>query len=125
MVEGVQAGMKPCPYCGHKGVRVEKRFIRYYWQSADKEGTQVRVDRWRFYVRCNRCYARGGVAGGRMIGGYRKERDFLEDIMYDDWNASIFEEVEPKPLPGWARTEDQLKELAISLWNRRAEHDIE
>lgn len=55
-----------------------------------------------FSVRCNCCYARGGAIGGKVIP-HRK----------------LFEGKE-LPYPELAKTDDELKELAVDIWNKRA-----
>lgn len=89
--------LKSCPFCGGTKLKIEKKS-----KLAGFNGLDERVEQHTFSVRCNCCYARGGAIGGKVIP-HRK----------------LFEGKE-LPYPEWAKTDDELKELAVDIWNRRA-----
>ena len=111
MVESVPAGgLKPCPFCGWDGVKIKKKERGYYWMESLI--AEIRIETAAYYVVCNRCHARGGVATGRFVG-YVRTAEFL----------GPFDESETKvPLPEWTTTRDEVKKQAVEFWNRRAEH---
>jgi hypothetical protein len=87
--------LKPCPFCGSTKLKVECKSV-----LDGYIGDIHRVKRMTFSVRCNKCHARGGAVGGRVIDSFR---------------FSMTE----KDLPEWATTDTWLKERAIEAWNRR------
>lgn len=109
MVEGVQAGkLIPCPFCGWDGVKVQKKERGYYWMGSLV--AEIRIEKAAYYVVCNRCKARGGVATGKFVG-YVRTYDFI----------GPFDEVKKEvPIPEWATTRDDVKRRAVEMWNRRA-----
>ena len=88
--------IKDCPFCGYEKPRVcgNKKLHGFTkWEH--------RVERHSKYVRCPRCFARGGVSAGLVIVSP------LGDI----------------PAPSWATTDEALEEKAIKAWNRRIENE--
>lgn len=106
----------PCPFCGGKA-KLSGRFVSDMWWD------DVRRDRYRFQVICNRCHARGGVAGGLVVGARRDDRG-IEDPFYV-YGEVLQAELEAEDKPEWATTREELKKQAVELWNRRAEHGVE
>ena len=101
--------LKTCPFCGWAGVKIQKRGRGYRWLSSLV--SEIRVDKTSYYVVCNRCKARGGVATGQIITYKRSFGD----------NNPFEEPAEDIPSPDWTTTEDELERKAIEAWNRRAE----
>ena len=88
--------LKPCPFCGGMKLKIERKSV-----YAGTNGLGQRVERMTYSVRCNKCHARGGAVGGKVLSLYR---------------FSITK------LPDWATTDVALKQQAIEVWNRRADN---
>lgn len=109
MVEGVPAGgLKPCPFCGWDGVKIQKKERGYYW--LESLVAEIRIEKAAYYVVCNRCHARGGVVTGRFVG-YVRTAQYLGP--FDDVKVQIHH-------PEGTTTRDEVKKQAVELWNRRA-----
>ena len=94
-----KTNLNPCPFCG------EKSRLKLTCKSSFDGGFTVlngRVERHTWTARCNVCYARGPAIGGKVV-----ERRLVLDGR--------------ETLPSWATTDEELKEKATALWNRRAE----
>ena len=119
------AELKPCPFCGWGKTRIIGR---------DGPGRRVRIGDYRlrtherkFYVRCNRCYAHGGIVGGQILDSYVKAipsrmawEDRVEHLFEDDLDTPQVEEEKPE-LPTWVKPIEKLQEKAAALWNMRKE----
>lgn len=101
--------LKPCPFCGSESVYLDAKSkgIRF-------NGLDMRVERCTYSVRCNKCHARGGTAGGKIILNWDYNANPFTGEPLDD--RGLFE------LPAWATTSGELREKAIEAWNRRAEN---
>lgn len=109
MVEGVQAGkLRQCPFCAWSGVKVQKKERGYYW--IESLVAEIRIEKAAYYVVCNRCKARGGVATGRFVG-------YVRTANFDGLFGECKQEV---PLPDWVTTREAVKQRAIDMWNTRA-----
>ena len=91
--------LKLCPFCGYEMPRVWGNYTLTGFTGLDEP-----VKRHRRYVRCSKCYARGGVASGLIIT--------------DRCDVSL-------PLPKWATTLDALDKRAIETWNRRVSDGLD
>ena len=89
-------GMRECPFCGGNKLKIDGKRSRAGYTGLDDI---VYVDR--YSVRCLRCYARGGIATGRVLLGIRAVSN----------------------VPEWITTADSLKEAAVAAWNRRVTND--
>lgn len=87
--------LKPCPFCGSKKLKVCKKNGGTEWRNEFWH----RIDRHYHYVRCNTCFARGGIAGGLVPD---RKLEFT-----------------PKNVPDMT-TDADLQEEAVRLWNERA-----
>lgn len=92
--------LKPCPFCGSTKIKVDSKSVR-----VGSNGLDDTVYRNTYSVRCNKCHARGGAVGGKVLS----LENYPRDIRYD--------------LPSWATTWEELKEKAIKSWNTRFEID--
>lgn len=101
--------LKPCPFCGWARAKVHKRFRGYQWMGPLV--AEIRVDKVSYYVACNRCKARGGVATGQVVT-CRRHFEYANPL--EEPTTSI-------PAPDWATTTDELERQAVEAWNRRAE----
>ena len=121
------AELKPCPFCGWKKTRIIGRDepgstrVRYIGDY------QLRTHGRKFYVRCNRCYAHGGIVGGQILDSYVKAipsrmawEDRVEHLFTDDLDNPPEEEKTPE-LPTWVKPIEKLQEKAAALWNMRKE----
>jgi Lar family restriction alleviation protein len=90
------AELKPCPFCGYNKLKIDRKRKRAGYTGLDDI---VYYDT--YSVRCPKCFARGGVVGGRVLAG----------ILYVD------------RIPEWATTAEELKARAAEAWNRRVEND--
>ena len=88
--------LKPCPFCGGTKLKIDKKSTR-----AGYNGLGDRVENHTFSVRCNKCHARGGACGGRVLSHIRRGFD----------------------IPDWSTTDEGLKEMAVEAWNRREESE--
>lgn len=86
--------LENCPFCGSDRLKIESKSRLAGWTGID-----ARVEYITYSIRCNRCHARGGAVGGKVICSH------LE--VYQD------------KMPEWATTKEHLKDLAIRAWNRR------
>ena len=89
--------LKPCPFCGGKKLKIERKSRLAGWNGLD-----MRVEMHTFSVRCNTCHARGGAAGGRVM---------------DDPGTRCVQ------FPDWVTTDKTLEAKAIEAWNRRVDND--
>lgn len=101
-------GIKPCPFCGWAGAKIQKRERGYRWMESLV--AEIRVDKTSYYVVCNRCKARGGVATGFTVTHVRRFGDF----------DPFGETAENVPIPDWTTTREELERQATEAWNRRA-----
>ena len=92
------AELKPCPFCGSKKLKTERKSKRVGHAGAD-----YMVEYHTFSVRCNMCHGRGGTVGGKVILGFYARYGY--EFKY----------------PDWATHDELLKQEAIEAWNRRAE----
>ena len=93
--------LKPCPFCGSDSLKIESKTTKVGWT-----GIEARVESKTFSVRCNKCHSRGGAVGGKVI---ISRIDAYKDNM-----------------PCWATTKEELKDVAVALWNKRVkESDTE
>lgn len=88
----------PCPFCGSHKVKVDSKSVR-----AGYNGIGDIVYRATYSARCNRCHARGGAVGGKVLS----LENYPREIKY--------------PLPEWATTWYELKSKAVEAWNKRAD----
>jgi len=89
--------LKPCPFCKEKSrlkLTCKSSFIGF-------NGLDWRVERHTWTARCNVCHARGPAVGGKVV----------DCRLMSDGRET---------LPSWATTDEELKEKATALWNRRA-----
>ena len=120
------AELKECPFCGWKKARIISRYspggrrIRY----IDK--FQLQTHERKYYVRCNRCFAHGGIVSGQIMDSFVKAipsrmawEDRVEHLFVDEENQQ--EEAEKPALPSWVTTKERLQEKAAALWNMRKE----
>lgn len=84
--------LKPCPFCGGTKLKIDKKSVLHGYTGSD-----IRIERHTYSVRCNTCHARGGAVGGKV--GPR-------------W-------IDPSRLPKDIVTSEELKNKAIEAWNRR------
>lgn len=82
-----------CPFCGSTKLKVEKKS-----RPFGITGLDVPVNNVSCSVRCNRCYARGPIASGRVLA-------------YS---------IRGLPQPSWSATISELNEQAKTMWNQRA-----
>lgn len=94
------AELKPCPFCGSEKIKIDSKSVR-----AGYNGVDDIVYRATYSARCNKCHARGGAVGGKVLS----LENYPRDIRYT--------------LPSWATTWENLKAEAVEAWNRRAEND--
>lgn len=100
--------LKPCPFCGWAGAKVQKRGRGYRWLESPI--SEIRVEKTSYYVVCNRCKARGGVVTGQIVTHKR----LLGSV------DPIGEPIANIQVPDWTTTTDGLERKAIEAWNRRA-----
>ena len=88
--------LKPCPFCGWKKVTIAgKKVIRgYLWDRG--------VNKHIFYVKCNKCHARGGSASG-LIPTYITKCKMPKDEL------SSYEEIKNAAIKAWNRRENDGK----------------
>ena len=88
--------LKSRPFCGSTKLKIARksRFAGWNWLSMP-------VERHTYSVRCNTYHARGGTAGGPVMG--------------DGWAhcTQLFD---------WATTDKALEAKAIEAWNRRGDN---
>lgn len=90
--------LKPCPFCNSTDLKIDHKSVKSY------DPTQTlfySVERHTYSVRCNKCYARGSTASGRVILYFYGS------------------------LPEWATTDKALAARAVSKWNRRPNYSDE
>lgn len=90
--------LKPCPFCGSTKIKVDSKSVR-----VGSNGLDDLVYRSTYSVRCNKCHARGGAIGGKVLS-------------LENYPTNI-----PYPLPSWATTWQELKAKAVAAWNNRLE----
>lgn len=84
--------LKNCPFCNSNHIKlVLSRNV------CGTNGLDWIVEQHRWSARCNICKARGPIASGRVMPGH------------DDAMVS------------WQQTDSNLKQLAITLWNKRTD----
>jgi Lar family restriction alleviation protein len=91
------AELLPCPFCGSKKIKLDRKS-----KYAGYNGADMIVEQHTYSVRCNVCHARGGTVGGKVLFG---SSIFGKDIS-----------------PSWATTDVELKEKATNAWNMRADN---
>ena len=84
---------RECPFCGYRKASVIKKSTLIGYNGLDE-----RVEKHSFYVRCNRCFARGGPAVGKVVHGLHFGR---------------------YKMPDWSTTDEKLRTQAIVNWNMR------
>ena len=84
------SAIHPCPFCGSDSVKLGVR-CRPYIEFSTAKYLQVS-----WYVRCNKCHARGPLASGRQV-------------------TALFSGEMPK----WHTDDKELKERAVDAWNSR------
>ena len=87
--------LKPCPFCGSRRLKIVRKNGGSEWINE----LGYRIDRHYFTVRCKKCFARGGTAGGLVPD---RELDFT-----------------PKNVPD-ITTDTALREEAVKIWNERS-----
>lgn len=87
--------LKPCPFCGSEKTKLIKNSTLYGFNGLDE-----RIEQHKFYVRCNKCFARGGTASGKVI----------TRLSSTTLGLSL-------ALPEWATTDEALKAEAVAKWN--------
>lgn len=102
--------LKPCPFCGSKNLHHEMKVNRIKYNGLD-----MRVEQRTYSVRCNKCHARGGTAGGKVIPYWNYNENPFTGEPLDD--RGIFE------LPDWATTDSVLWKKSTEAWNRRADEE--
>lgn len=102
--------LKPCPFCGFRGIRLHEKNRGFFWIGAL---TEVRIERLTYYAACNRCHARGGTASGNIVG-------YVRTVEFIDPFDGQTERLQPPGLE-LMTTKDEIKKRAAELWNRRAE----
>lgn len=90
---------KLCPFCGWPGTSLIRSNGRKFINGLDHP---IHEHKW--YVRCNKCNARGPIASGKVN-------------LYE--NNFITPEQRAK-FPEWQTTDDELIDKAVSAWNRSA-----
>lgn len=91
--------LKPCPFCGSEKLKIDRKS-----KAAGYDGLDQRVEYHTYSVRCNKCHARGGAVGGKVIPHFTLF--YMGEV----------------PLPEWATTDDILIHKAAKNWNGRAEN---
>jgi Lar family restriction alleviation protein len=90
--------LKPCPFCGSTKLKINSKSTKAGYNGRDNI-----VYRATYSVRCNKCHARGGAIGGKVLS-------------LENYPINI-----PYPLPSWATTWQELKAKAVVAWNNRLE----
>lgn len=98
--------LKPCPFCGSESVYMEVKKVLFGFNGRDQ-----RIERHTFSVRCNKCHARGGTSGGKVIPFWYSNTNPLTGEPYDERGEF--------KLPKWATTDHCLREKAEEAWNMR------
>ena len=86
--------LKHCPFCGNENPVLKKCKGRKFINGLDQP-----IEQHKWYVQCQNCKARGSVASGKV--------NLWEHLNYD------------LPRPIWQTTDDQIKSVAVKLWNYR------
>ena len=86
--------LKQCPFCGY-----EKPGLMMCKGRKFVNGLDQPIEQHKWYVQCPKCKARGSVASGKVN-------------LWSDLNKDL-------PIPGWQTTDDQIKSIAVKLWNYR------
>lgn len=89
--------LTPCPFCNSEKTKLIKTSTLYGFNGLD-----VRIEQHKFYVRCNKCFARGSIASGKVI---TKIPSAILELSL--------------ALPEWATTDEALKAEAVAKWNTR------
>lgn len=92
--------LKPCPFCGSKKIKIDSKSVK-----TGYNGVGDIIYRATYSARCNRCHARGGAVGGKVLS----LENYPRDIRY--------------ALPSWATIWEKLKAEAVEAWNRRTEDE--
>ncbi len=118
--------LKECPFCGWKKARIVSRYAPGGWRIRYIDKFKLQTRERKYYVRCNRCFAHGGIVSGQIVDSFVKAipswmgwEDREKHLFADDENP--LEETEKPELPTWVKTKEQLQEKAAELWNMRAE----
>lgn len=94
-----QAKRNLCPFCGNTKSTLRGNTGRRFVNGLDHP-----IEQHRWYVQCNKCKAKGGIASGKV---------------------NLYENGEPiapesrKNYPDWQTTDADLARKALDLWNRR------
>jgi hypothetical protein len=89
--------LNSCPFCGSEIAIMQSKTSLFGYNGLDE-----RIEIHRFYVRCGKCYARGGIVSGRVASHQTRLLRAGVD------------------LPEGETTDNRLKILAAEAWNRRA-----
>ena len=88
--------LKRCPFCGH-----DKPIIKMCKGRKFANGLDHPIEQHKWYVQCPKCKSRGSIASGKV---------------------NLFENLYPRlTRPIWQTTDDEIKSIAIKLWNYRIE----
>lgn len=90
--------LKCCPFCGSTKLKINSKSTKAGYNGRDNI-----VYRATYSVRCNKCHARGGAIGGKVLS-------------LENYPINI-----PYSLPSWATTWQELKAKAVAAWNNRLE----
>ena len=86
--------LKQCPFCGY-----EKPGLMMCKGRKFVNGLDQPIEQHKWYVQCPKCKARGSVSSGKVN-------------LWPHINNDL-------PIPGWQTTDDQIKSIAVKLWNYR------
>ena len=88
--------LKRCPFCGNVNPALKMCKGRKFLNGLDQP-----IEQHKWYVQCPKCKARGSVSSGKV--------NLLSDLNRD------------LPIPRWQTTDDQIKSIAVKLWNYRVD----
>ena len=88
--------LKRCPFCGYEKPGLTMRKGRKFVNGLDHP-----IEQHKWYAYCPRCKARGSVASGKV-----------------NLLARLYQDL---PTPVWQTTDEEIKSIAIKLWNYRIE----
>lgn len=86
--------LKCCPFCGNENPTIKMCKGRKFVNGLDQP-----IEQHKWYVQCTKCKSRGSVASGKVNLWENLNRDFKRPI--------------------WQTTDDEIKSIAIKLWNYR------
>ena len=88
--------LKRCPFCGNENPALKMCKGRKFINGLDQP-----IEQHKWYVQCQKCKARGSVASGKV--------NLWENLNHD------------LPRPIWQTTDDEIKRIAVKLWNYRVD----